>query len=125
MARVRPRGDFSHVEVPEGAKLIPLTQGMYALVDEEDFERVSARNWYAHKSKWGSYYAVTKIKGDTIRMHRFVMEAQVRDVFIDHINLDQLDNRKANLRPCTNKENQCNSPSKKNSSSQYKGVTKK
>lgn len=35
-------------------KEIPLTQGYVALVDDEDYDRVSAFKWYAAKSSWGS-----------------------------------------------------------------------
>lgn len=117
------RADFSHIEVPEGARLIPLTQGMYSLVDEEDYERVSEYSWCAHKAKWGMYYAVTNIDNKTVRLHRFIMNTVHREVFIDHKSLDTLDNRKSNLRPATNGENQHNTASKAGSSSQYKGVS--
>jgi len=31
-------------------KEIPLSKGMVAFIDDEDFERVSALKWYAHNT---------------------------------------------------------------------------
>jgi hypothetical protein len=55
-------------------------------------------------------------------MHRVIMEAGPSEV-VDHINGDGLDNRRINLRKCTNAENQRNIHARR-SSSGYKGVTK-
>lgn len=55
-------------------------------------------------------------------MHRFIMKAQSGQT-IDHINGNTLDNRKQNLRFCTQSENSYNSKSRSRSSSKYKGVT--
>ncbi|GAH20073.1 unnamed protein product, partial [marine sediment metagenome] len=41
---------------------------------------------------------------------------------IDHINRDGLDNRKCNLRPCTNSQNQKNSKLRKDNKSGLRGV---
>lgn len=53
--------------------------------------------WY--KSHYG--YAVTA-KG--LRMHRLIMNAP-KGMVVDHINHNKLDNRRENLRICTNAEN--------------------
>ncbi len=34
-------------------KLIPLTQGQFAIVDDEDFESLNRFKWYARKTKYG------------------------------------------------------------------------
>jgi hypothetical protein len=41
---------------------------------------------------------------------------------LDHENLDKLDNRRSNLRPCAHHQNMHNIPKYANSSSQYIGV---
>lgn len=80
-----------------------LTQGQYALIDEADLPLVSTRKWYASKTKWGNFYAVT----NGVLLHRFLMNPP--DGFeVDHINHDTLDNRRSNLRCVTHKENMRN-----------------
>lgn len=107
---------------------IPLTQGKVALVDDEDFERLSAYRWQAEWSTNGqTWYA--KRRGPvpdgrvmTIRMHREVMRPAPGQV-VDHKNHDGLDNQKQNLRVCTHADNGRNKRRKKPAASRYKGVT--
>jgi len=106
-------------------KTIQLTQGKVALVDDEDFEELNKHKWYASKDHhYTRWYAGRAIRIDgkkyTCLMHRDVMNAP-KDKMIDHINHDGLDNRKCNLRVCSNSQNQCNML-KTNKSSKYKGV---
>lgn len=105
---------------------IPLTQGKVALVDDEDYERVAKYRWYAqgekNRTKWyalrGQWNGVEQVP---VRMHTFIMRA-VRGTIIDHLNGDTLDNRKENLRACTNSQNTKNRGKQKNNTSGYKGV---
>ena len=55
-------------------------------------------------------------------MHRMVIQAKNGDI-VDHINGDKLDNRKSNLRVVNIAQSNRNRSGKKNSSSQYKGVS--
>ncbi|MCB1469043.1 MAG: HNH endonuclease [Rhizobiaceae bacterium] len=99
-------------------KTIPLTGGGYAIVDDEDYERVSACKWWTQKGKGGCLYAV-RSRGQLL--HREIMRVGPGQ-FVDHINRDGLDNRKANLRVCTNAQNMANQAKRKGTSSRYKGV---
>lgn len=124
-----PREDFSHIEAPEGAAVIPLTQGQYAIVDSEDFDVLDTYNWYAQYSKNSdTFYALrsTWSKGANIRevesMHRFIMGVKDTDLIVDHINHNGLDNRRSNIRACTHTENLRNQKPNKKFSSQYVGV---
>jgi len=108
-------------------KQIPLTQGMFALVDDDDFEALSKWKWHANKSK-GNYYAcrnsprVNK-KRTSIKMHRQIMNVPNDGLFIDHINGNGLDNRRENLRLCTNAENTRNSRVSSSNTTGYRGVS--
>lgn len=95
----------------------------FILVDEEDFIKISEYNNHYHHTG----YAVTtrRINGKNkqIRIHRLILNANEND-YVDHINHDKLDNRRCNLRICTNSQNQANRLKKRNASSIYKGVRK-
>src|SRR5258706_8507914 len=101
-------------------KEIQLTKGTIALIDDEDFERVSKHSWSYKDS--GSGYAQTTIRYKGVSLHRFIMNAKDGEI-IDHINGNGLDNRKENLRFCTLSQNIANSKGRLVRSS-YKGVSK-
>jgi len=108
---------------------IPLTKGKIALIDDEDYEKVSRHKWHICKSKWGQIYAVTDTKTDTGRkikkaMHRLILDVNIsfHILQIDHISGDGLDNRRFNLRICTPFQNAGNQKISKNNTSGYKGV---
>lgn len=94
----------------------------YALVDDEDFEKINQYLWHLSGKYAVKSYGVRPNR-TKISMHRFIMNAE-KGVMIDHINGNELDNRKCNLRLCTNSQNQMNAKKQSNSSSEYKGVTK-
>jgi hypothetical protein len=84
---------------------IPLTQGKFALVDDEDFEFVSQYKWCAYW-KEAHYYVMHKDKGTTVHMHSFILGTTS---LVDHRNGDGLDNRKSNLRITSDRTNALNS----------------
>lgn len=96
-------------------KQIPLTQGKFALVDDEDFDFLMQWKWSYHSLG----YAVRYDKRRAILLHRTVNNTPV-GFDTDHINGDKLDNRKKNLRPCSHAENTRNR--KFRSKSGFKGV---
>lgn len=103
-------------------KEIPLTQGKVALVDDEDFERLSQWKWYARKDG-STLYAVRNAPGPergTILMHREVLGDVPGEMDIDHVDGDGLNNQKANLRIITHRQNCQNLHIQK--SSKYPGV---
>jgi hypothetical protein len=110
-------------------KLIPLTQGHFAQVDDRDFEFLSQWRWCVHidKSRSKTYYAKRKIwKNGTsldVRMHRVIMEP-AESYEVDHKDGNGLNNQRSNLRVATKGENQRNQRPYKKGSSKYKGVSK-
>lgn len=96
-------------------KLITLTQGKFAQVDDADFDWLNQWNWYANKIK-GTWYAFRGTRGPTVApgdygrvervaMHRVVSGAVGRWEIVDHIDGNGLNNQWGNLRICTTKEN--------------------
>jgi hypothetical protein len=100
-------------------KKIPLTQGKFAVVDEDDYERISKNRW--HYTSKGYARRNNNATKQAIMMHREVMKIRRGRMQVDHINGDKLDNRKANLRLCTNQQNSFN---RKNETGKlkYRGV---
>ncbi len=101
-------------------KKIQLTQNKYTIVDDEDYKYLNQFNWYAHnKSEY--WTALRMYKRKLILMHRIIMNCP-KNKIIDHINGNSLDNRKENLRICTQSQNISNSKLSKRNKSGFKGV---
>lgn len=99
-------------------KKIAVGNGQEAIVDDEDFERLSKFKWCSMGTR-GKPYAVR-----TTYMHKEVLGTHET---VDHINGNSLDNRKANLRIASLTKNNWNIPKRMNragkaSTSIYKGV---
>ena len=105
-------------------KKIRLTNGSYAIVDNEDYELLSKYKWASQNGYAARSTLVHENRSDNLRrmlMHREIMGAR-KGQEIDHINRNPLDNRKSNLRFCTRSINNHNMGAKKNSRSGVKGV---
>ena len=98
--------------------LIALTQEVNAIVDAEDFEWLSEKNWCAAWSESArTHYAMC----GRLKMHR-VIAAKQGLVDVDHWDLNGLNNRRLNLRPCTRSQNVANCRKSSANTSGYKGV---
>lgn len=100
-------------------KEIQLSKGKVALVDDEDFDKLSEFKWYCSNTG----YACRK-PDKMFYMHRVIMEAPAGKE-VDHINGNKLDNRKENLRVIDKLENMLNVPRRRHNQWGYKGVRKK
>jgi hypothetical protein len=60
-------------------------------------------------------------KEKRIRLHRFLLSPPSH-MMIDHANGDTLDNRRSNLRICTQHQNVCNTSRRSHSRQRFKGV---
>lgn len=86
-----------------------------ALIDLDDIDKVKNYKWYLV----GNGYVYTKKMN--IYLHRIIMECP-DNMMVDHINHNPLDNRKSNLRVCTNSQNNMNKGKQSNNTSGYRGV---
>ncbi len=87
-------------------KKIKLTQGKFALVDDEDFERLSKFKWCFGVYARRNFMVDNKQVG--FYMHWDIVGKPLKGMVVDHINGNELDNRRSNLRICTYSENNKN-----------------
>lgn len=108
--------------LPEFCRKIELSRGLFAIVDEDDFDFLSQFNWSA-KPDGGTCYAVTNPGDGEYKMHRVVMKvASGGDITVDHINNNGIDNRKCNLRIVNRSENQMNRRKRSKKKNRFIGV---
>lgn len=100
---------------------------LFTLVDNNIYKKVNKYKW--HLDSHG--YATTTVYlgggrknqiNKHLPLHRLIMDFP-KNLQIDHINRNRLDNRKVNLRTCTKKENLQNSSKRLGTTSIYKGVS--
>ncbi len=102
---------------------IPLSQGLYALVDGKNYEWLMQWKWFLHKGHSTDYARRHGIpRGKKIYMHRQIMNPP-KGILIDHKNDTGLDNRESNLRECNSSQNIANSRGRKKKTSLFKGVS--
>ena len=113
-------------------KLIPLSRGLFAQADDEDFEELNKYKWHAYKKPSQSdnlTYArrnTKSVKGEKrtiISMHRQIMKVTDPKTHIDHMDHNGLNCQKSNMRLCVGSENVKNTSSHRNSTSKYLGVS--
>lgn len=106
-------------------KKIELTQGKFALIDDEYFDELSKYKWSFDGNYASRSIRIGKVDGKyktkKIYMHRLILNASNNEI-VDHINKDTLDNRFENLRLATKTINGMNRGKNKNNTSGYKGV---
>lgn len=101
---------------------IKLTQNKEAIIDDDDYTLVSEYKWFINNKGYAARTDRSGKKQKTIFLHR-VINKTPNGLFTDHINKNKLDNRKSNLRSCTNAQNLWNVEKKKGIfTSNYKGV---
>lgn len=110
------------------ARWIQLTNNYLAIVDDEDFERVSRHSWQVRILPPGRMYAKGMIKREDggwryTTLHRFILGVTDPKIHVDHINHDGLDCRRSNMRLATAAQNGANKRMRKNKTEGFKGVS--
>jgi len=109
---------------------IPLSKGFVAIVDDADFAVLSKYTWHVQVDRHTAYaYTNIPVPGERrengkqayarVSMHRMILGCSGNEIG-EHRNRNGLDNRRANLRKCTQAENNANKIGW--GRSQYKGV---
>lgn len=93
------------------ATLIPLTQGKFTTVDDDDVCWVRQHQWRYYPRPTGAGYAGRPIqiggKQSTVYLHRVIVGAP-REMEVDHRDGDGLNNQRRNLRLATRSQNNQN-----------------
>lgn len=110
------------------AKEIHLSRGQVAIVDDDDYDRVSQHKWSALKNKEGRFYGLRSFRKESGKrgyelMHRFILgDAAPR--LTDHKDGNGLNNRRGNLRDATPAGNSANvQHRRRNNKSGLQGVS--
>jgi hypothetical protein len=112
------------VKLPEPpndeVRYIALTRDSFAIVDAADYEWLNQYKWCA--SDASNPYACRHKNGVTVFMHREIMQTP-KGMVVDHIDGSRQNNRRSNLRICTQQQNVFNCRKRRDTISRFKGVT--
>jgi hypothetical protein len=108
--------------------IIVISKGLHTAVDDDVLDLFSTLKWQAmYDSHTKKYYARCHQRIDgkdkTVLIHRIIMGAKKGEI-VDHINGNTLDNRRQNLRICTNAENCRNKKIHSDNQNGFKGIRK-
>lgn len=88
-------------------KLIPLSRGKCAIVDDGDYDSLSKFKWSCCHGIYAKRATERNGKHRTIYMHRQILGLKHGEC-ADHVNGNGLDNRRSNLRKCDHRQNPMN-----------------
>ena len=104
-------------------RILPLTRGLWCIVDDADFEWLNQYKWQARPHHSGKTFYAVRMQARPSEQRTIMMHAELCTVGADHINLCGWDNRRKNLRPASKSSNSANCLPRKGR--KYKGVYRK
>ena len=132
MINISKRRKFNEFDLEtykkEGTAILIYENEKY-LFDIEDYEKISLYYWKpndkGYLAHWSaSYDECGKRKSKYIYFHKFVLGLDDSSNKVDHIDRNNYNNKKSNLRECTHQENIFNSSLGKNNTSGIIGVNR-
>jgi hypothetical protein len=118
--------EFMGIVMPDPHyRLVPVGRGtgLFAAVDEADWERVRWRYWKEQRTQGGNIYAVTSLYRGTVGLHRFIMGCTDTALVVDHRDGVGLNCRRYNLREATYEQNAMNRGGAHTSASGIMGIS--
>ncbi len=96
-------------------------QGIFAIVDEEDYQTVARFRWYINPGGYVFMHRLEAVGQLSSFMHRLILKPE-KGRIVDHVDGNPLNNTRVNLRICNSHENMRNTRLRTNNVSGYKGV---
>src|SRR5271166_2578955 len=94
--------------------------GENILIDETDLAIFQSEKWRVADNGCGNLYIRAYTRGRKLYLHRLILGIEDSKIHVDHINGNGLDNRRENLRICSNGENRRNSKLNKRNRTGFK-----
>lgn len=119
---------ISYLEINEEYAIINIDSPIHGhfdiLIDLEDVDKCKYITWSIQMVRSGkdkSYIEFYATNNKIGMLHRYLMTND-KNMVVDHINGDTYDNRKYNLRVCTQEDNHKNRRKQRNNTSGHRGV---
>ena len=98
------------------------TERCRAIIDIEDINKVDNTVWSLGTG--GYVRTLYKNSNHSICLHRVILGITDSNKFVDHVNMNRLDNRKSNLRIVNKSQNSMNRITQSNNSCGFRGISK-
>lgn len=118
-AELHPRKHGNPYEVIADIAIFTTHDGRKFIADAEDVEKIIRYTWCYSKTG----YLVATVHQKTTKLQRYLLDPP-ENMVVDHKNGHPSDNRRSNLRICTQTDNTRNAAKPKNSRCKYVGVSK-
>lgn len=115
----KPRTSKNTYVISGDTAILQTTKGVIFRVDVSDLEKVLKYTWCLNRQG----YLTANIRKKLVRLHRYLLEPP-DDKFVDHIDGDPTNNKRSNLRICSQTENARNTKIQKNNKTGYTGIRK-
>ncbi len=119
----KPRGDNNLIVNGDITEVILCNRSNIeiarTIINTKNIPKITGIRWSLDNTATG--YARSGPKHVNIRLHRLITDAP-KDMMVDHINHNTLDNREENLRVCTRSQNGMNRKTNSNTTSGHRGV---